>query len=74
MQSEVLDASDEPTVSWLEPLPMAYKLKRGRIALGIAVALAAGGGFLQWHNGKFGQTGSLWLIVILAFGVWRYRA
>lgn len=62
-----------PDSTWFEPVPVSYR----RLQAGIAAVIAAElGGWLAWfqvQNGTFGQAESLWLLVIIAAGVWRWR-
>lgn len=72
--SEVIDLSEDDTVSWLEPLTPAFKKKRAFLALGIAVVLSAGLAWIQWRNDIPDPKAYAWGFVILAIGAWRFRA
>lgn len=64
---------DQSASTWFEPVPMSYRRLRAGIAAGIAAML---GGWLAWvqlEHGIFGQAESLWLLVIVAVGIWRCR-
>jgi hypothetical protein len=64
---------DLPAATWFEQVPASYRRLRAGIAAVIAAAL---GGWLAWvqvQNGIFGQAESLWILVIIAVGAWRWR-
>ena len=46
---------------------------RGFIALAIGVTIASWMAYLQWSNNVLGQVESIWLIVALAIGGWRFK-
>lgn len=72
LEPEVVGAGPKPP-SWLEPLPLPYRRMRAFVALTIGVTIAGWMGYLQWSNNVLGQVESVWLIVALAVGGWRFR-
>lgn len=72
LESEVLEAGAKPP-SWLEPLPLPYRRMRAFVALAVGVAIASWMAYLQWTNNVLGQVESVWLIVALAIGAWRFK-
>lgn len=72
LEPEVLGAGPKPP-SWLEPLPLPYRRMRASVALAIGVTIASWMAYLQWSNNVLGQVESVWLIVALAIGGWRFR-
>ncbi|TXH48715.1 MAG: hypothetical protein E6Q93_26225 [Burkholderiaceae bacterium] len=73
----VLDTGSSPAssqaVTWIEPVPLAYRRRRGAFALGIAAIVAAGLAFALWRRGSFDSPELLWILVSLAIGAWRWR-
>lgn len=72
LEPEVLDAGAKPP-AWLEPLPLPYRRRRAFLALAIGVTIATWMAYLQWSNNVLGQVESIWLIVALAIGCWRFK-
>jgi len=72
LEPEIPDAEAKPP-SWLEPLPLPYRRMRAIVALAIGVTLASWMAYLQWSNNVLGQVESIWLIVALAVGGWRFK-
>ena len=61
-----------PTSTWFEPVAVSYRRVRAGIAAVIAAALSGWLTWVQVQNGIFGQAESLWLVVIIAVGAWRW--
>jgi hypothetical protein len=72
LEPEVLDAGTKPP-TWLESLPQSYRRMRAFVALAIGVTIATWMAYLQWSNNVLGQVESIWLIVALAVGGWRFK-
>lgn len=73
LPKEVSIPPELSAATWLEHVPTSYRRLRAGIAGLIAVAL---GGWLAWsqiQSGTFGQAESLWILVIVAVGAWRWR-
>ena len=60
-------------LTWFEPVSASYRRLRAGIAAAIAIGLSGWLAWVQVQNGIFGQAESLWLLVIIAVGAWRWR-
>lgn len=72
METPPQQLNNGSTTSWLEPVPLAYRRRRGLVAIAAGLALAVVLWVLQSENGSLDVRAGFGLIPV-AIGIYRYR-